>query len=559
MVLSTQRDTAVPPSRAGAYRGTHATGSTQVNAGPEDLIATARSHSVGDIPRRSARRTPDKVAIIDGDVAMTFAEFDMTVDRAAAALRDNGFGPSDRIALLAHNCWQYAVLAFATARAPVVLVPLNFMLTAQEIAYILRHSGATGFMVEPELIPVAEAAMRAAGDGGKVVTKVALTAGQPAPAGWEDFAHWLTTTTPAPSAVVADDQLLRLMYTSGTESRPKGVMHSSRSLLWQYVSTIIAGSMTADDIEIHSMPLYHCAQLDNFLATDIYLGATSIILPRPDPQSVLRTIERYQVTNYFAPPTVWISLLRSPMFDEVNLSSLSKGYYGASPMPTQILRELRERLPNLRLWNFYGQTEIAPLASALGPDEQADHPGAAGRPVVNVETEILDESDTPVAPGTVGEIAHRSPHLMLGYLDDPVRTAEAFRGGWFHSGDLGYYDEFGLLHVVDRKKDMINTGGENVASREVEEVLYRHSGVQEVAVFGIPHPVWVEAVVAAVVVRDGVVLAEEDLIAHCRAHLAGFKTPKQVFLVDTLPKNPSGKLLKRELRTRFGAGQTAFH
>jgi fatty-acyl-CoA synthase len=559
MVLSTQRDTAVPPSRGGAYRGTHATGSTQVNASPEDLIATARSHSVGDIPRRSARRTPDKLAIIDGDVTMTFADFDVTVDRAAAALRDNGFGPSDRVALLAHNCWQYAVLAFATARAPVVLVPLNFMLTAQEIAYILRHSGATGFMVEPELIPVAEAAMRAAGDGGKVITKVALTAGQPAPAGWEDFAHWLTTTTPVPSAVVADDQLLRLMYTSGTESRPKGVMHSSRSLLWQYVSTIIAGSMTADDIEIHSMPLYHCAQLDNFLATDIYLGATSIILPRPDPQSVLRTIERYRVTNYFAPPTVWISLLRSPMFDEVNLSSLSKGYYGASPMPTQILRELRERLPNLRLWNFYGQTEIAPLASALGPDEQADHPGAAGRPVVNVETEILDESDTPVAPGTVGEIAHRSPHLMLGYLDDPVRTAEAFRGGWFHSGDLGYYDEFGLLHVVDRKKDMIKTGGENVASREVEEVLYRHSGVQEVAVFGIPHSVWVEAVVAAVVIRDGVILAEEDLIAHCRAHLAGFKTPKRVFFVDALPKNPSGKLLKRELRTRFGAGQTAFH
>jgi fatty-acyl-CoA synthase len=361
-------------------------------------------------------------------------------------------------------------------------------------------------------------------------------------------------TTPVPSAAVADDQLLRLMYTSGTESRPKGVMHSSRSLLWQYVSTIIAGSMTADDIEIHSMPLYHCAQLDNFLATDIYLGATSIILPRPDPQSVLRTIERYRVTNYFAPPTVWISLLRSPIFDEVDLTSLTKGYYGASAMPTEILRELRERLPDLRLWNFYGQTEIAPLASALGPDEQAHHPGAAGRPVANVETEILDESDTPVAPGTVGEIAHRSPHLMLGYLDDPVRTAEAFRGGWFHSGDLGYYDEFGLLHVVDRKKDMIKTGGENVASREVEEVLYRHGDVQEVAVFGIPHPVWVEAVVAAVVIRDGVILAEEELIAHCRAHLAGFKTPKQVFFVDTLPKNPSGKLLKRELRTRFGAG-----
>jgi fatty-acyl-CoA synthase len=176
--------------------------------------------------------------------------------------------------------------------------------------------------------------------------------------------------------------------------------------------------------------------------------------------------------------------------------------------------------------------------------------------VVNVETVILDEQDRPVGAGVVGEIAHRSPHLMLGYLDDPAKTAEAFRGGWFHSGDLGFYDEHGLLHVVDRKKDMIKTGGENVASREVEEILYRHGAVQEVAVFGLAHPVWVESVVAAVVCRDGATVTEEELIAHCRVHLAGYKTPKQVFLVDSLPKNPSGKLLKRSLRERFSAAHS---
>jgi len=266
---------------------------------------------------------------------------------------------------------------------------------------------------------------------------------------------------------------------------------------------------------------------------------------------VLRTIERYGVTNYFAPPTVWISLLRSPVFEQVDLSSLRKGYYGASAMPVEILAEMRERLPDLRLWNFYGQTEMAPLASALGPDEQDAHAGSAGRPVINVETSILDDDNAPVAAGVVGEIAHRSPHLMLGYLDDEAKTAESFRGGWFHSGDLGYYDADGLLHVVDRKKDMIKTGGENVASREVEEVIYRHAGVEEVAVFGVPHPTWVEAVVAAVVARDGSELTEDDVVAHCRAHLAGFKTPKQVFFVEALPKNPSGKLLKRVLRERF--------
>ncbi|MCV7229526.1 acyl-CoA synthetase [Mycolicibacterium komossense] len=513
------------------------------------LIARARSHSLGDVPRRSARRQPDKIAIIDGDVVLTFAEFDQLVDRAAAALHDNGFRPGDRIGLLAHNCWQYAVLAFATARAAVVLVPINFMLTAQEIAYILGHSKVSGLIVESDLTLVAEQAMRL---DGAVTTKATLvSAGSTAAAGWDDFAQWLTTSTEAPCPEIDDDQLLRLMYTSGTESRPKAVMHTSRSLMWQYVSTIVAGAMSGDDVEIHSLPLYHCAQLDNFLATDIYLGATSIIVARPDPEMVLRAIERHGVTNYFAPPTVWISLLRCPIFDEVDLSSLRKGYYGASAMPTEILGEIRDRLPELRLWNFYGQTELAPLASALGPDEQDAHAGAAGRPVLNVETTILDDTNSPVPVGTIGEIAHRSPHLMLGYLDDPAKTAEAFAGGWFHSGDLGFYDEHGLLHVVDRKKDMIKTGGENVASREVEEVLYRHTGVQEVAVFGLAHPVWVEAVVAAVVPRNGITLTENDILTHCRKHLAGFKTPKQVFFVDALPKNPSGKLLKRTLRERF--------
>lgn len=513
------------------------------------VIARARSHGLADVPRRSARKQPDKTAIIDGEVVLSFAEFDHWVDRAAAALRDNGLGPGDRLALLSRNCWQYAVLTFATARAGVVLVPINFMLTAEEIGYILGHSQARGFVVEADLVAVAEHAMALSGD---IACRAALVLpGQVCSPGWSDFADWLRTTSAVPDHHLDDDQLVRIMYTSGTESRPKGVMHSSRSLMWQYISTIVAGSMSGDDVEVHSLPLYHCAQLDNFLATDLYLGATSIILPRPDPGLVLRTIERYGVTNYFAPPTVWISLLRSPIFDDVDLSSLRKGYYGASPMPTEILHEMRHRLPQLRLWNFYGQTEMAPLASALGPDEQDAHAGSAGRPVVNVETVILDEADTPVARGTVGEIAHRSPHLMLGYLDDADKTAQAFSGGWFHSGDLGFYDDHGLLHVVDRKKDMIKTGGENVASREVEEVLYRHNGIQEAAVFALPHPLWVEAVVAAVVPRAGTALTEDDVVAHCREHLAGFKTPKHVFFVDDLPKNPSGKLLKRDLRQRF--------
>jgi fatty-acyl-CoA synthase len=221
-------------------------------------------------------------------------------------------------------------------------------------------------------------------------------------------------------------------------------------------------------------------------------------------------------------------------------------------MPVEVLRELAARLPGVRLWNFYGQTEMAPLATILQPDEQLPHAGSAGRPGLNVETRVVDENGNPLPPGEVGEIVHRSPHATLGYYNDEEKTAEAFRGGWFHSGDLGVVDEDGYLAVVDRKKDMIKTGGENVASREVEEALFQLPGVAEVAVFGIPHPRWIEAVTAVVVPKDGAGLTADQVRAHAWEALAGYKRPKYVAFAKELPKNPSGKILKKELRLTYG-------
>jgi len=220
-------------------------------------------------------------------------------------------------------------------------------------------------------------------------------------------------------------------------------------------------------------------------------------------------------------------------------------------MPVEVLRELARRLPDVGFWNLYGQTEIAPLATMLGPEDQLRKPGSCGRAVLNVETRVVDDAMRDVPPGEVGEIVHRSPHLMLGYFHDDERTRAAFEGGWFHSGDLATIDEEGFITVVDRKKDMIKTGGENVASREVEEAIYRLPQVSEVAVVGVPHPRWVEAVVAVVVPKPGQALGEDEVLAHCRSALAGFKAPKAVVFTDALPKNPSGKLLKRELRQRY--------
>jgi fatty-acyl-CoA synthase len=311
---------------------------------------------------------------------------------------------------------------------------------------------------------------------------------------------------------------------------------------------VIDGGMSVDDVELHTLPMYHCAQLDCFFSIDIYLGATSIILPGPEPARMLETIEAEGVTKLFCPPTVWISLLGHPDFETRDLSTLRKGYYGASPMPVEILRELGERLPGVAFWNFYGQTEMAPLATILRPDEQVSHAGSAGRASLNVETRVVDDDDNDVAPGEIGEIVHRSPHACLGYYEDEEKTAAAFRSGWFHSGDLGIIDEHGYLSVVDRKKDMIKTGGENVASREVEEAIYELDAVAEVAVFGISHPHWIEAVTAAIVPREGVALTVDDVHAHVKPILAGYKRPKYVVLVDELPKNPSGKILKRNLR-----------
>jgi fatty-acyl-CoA synthase len=309
--------------------------------------------------------------------------------------------------------------------------------------------------------------------------------------------------------------------------------------------------MAEDDIELHALPLYHCAQLDCFLSVDVYLGATSVILPAPDPATMLATIEREKVSKLFCPPTVWIALLRHPDFETRDLSSLRKGYYGASPMPVEVLLELRNKLPDVQLWNFYGQTEMAPLATILRPHEQLSHAGSAGRASLNVETRVVDDHNKELAAGEVGEIVHRSPHASLGYFRDEAKTAAAFHDGWFHSGDLGMIDEDGYLTVVDRKKDMIKTGGENVASREVEEVLYRLDGVAEAAVFGIGHPRWIEAVVAVIVPKPGAALSVEQVHTHVRAVLAGYKRPKYVAFADALPKNPSGKILKKELRVRY--------
>ncbi len=518
-----------------------------------NLHPALRRQTLSDLLHRTAARLPRKTGIVCGGTRWTWAEFDAIVSRLAAGLHAQGVAKGEHVGVLARNSHGFAALRFALARLGAVMVPVNFMLNADEAAYILRHAGVKLLAVDSGLAALG----REAAGRDTLITRFLWLPGEEGgtcPEGCLDF-HALAATDlqahPCPEPEFDRHHLLQIVYTSGTESLPKGAMLTHGAVIDQYVSCIIEGEMAEADVVLHALPLYHCAQLDVFLGPSVYLGSTSLITAKPTPENLLPLIAAHRVSQFFLPPTVWIAVLRSPLFDQHDLSSLRKGYYGASIMPVAVMRELVERLPQMRLWNFYGQTEIAPLATVLKPEDQLRKPGSAGRPALNVETRVVDDRMQDVQPGEIGEIVHRSPQLLLGYFHDAERTAAAFEGGWFHSGDLATVDDEGYISVVDRKKDMIKTGGENVASREVEEALYRLPGVSEVAVIGVPHPRWIEAVTAVVVCKPGAQLDEAQVLAHCAGQLAHFKSPKSVVFVDALPKNPSGKLLKRVLRQRF--------
>ena len=484
---------------------------------------------------RTARRTPSATAIQFCGRSWTYAE----LVGAATALADEmilkGVHSGDRVAVLGRNSDAYAIAFLATQYLGAIHVPINFMLRAHEVAYILDHSAPRLLYCDDEFVAVAQ---RAAAD---IASHVECLPLRPPVCIDEPY------IVDQERAKAELPRAAQLAYTSGTEAAPKGALLSDQGLVFQHLSCIAVGEYLESDIIVHALPLYHCAQLHCFLIPSLFLGCKNIILDRAHVGEIIATIEAAGATSFFAPPTVWIGLMGHGSFEPDKLSTLRKGYYGASIMPAEVIRKMQQLLPWLRFWNYYGQTEIGPLATALRPEEHAARPSSAGRPVLFVETQIVDEAMHPVPVGTVGEIVHRSPQLLMRYYRDPDKTEAAFEGGWFHSGDLGIVDAQGYITIVDRKKDMINSGGENVASREVEEAIYRHDAVAEVAVIGLPDPKWVEKVCAVVVLKSGASATEDDILSACN-ELAPFKHPKLVRFAASLPKNPSGKILKRDLR-----------
>lgn len=509
----------------------------QAQSGERDVIGAALS--------RAARKYRDRPALIFRDRMWSFADLHKAAGRIAAELHKAGLEPGDRVAAYGNNSDAYLLCWLGVAAAGLVHVPVNSGLSGSELGYIVGQSGAKAIFCDADLkgdvagieeIAVLPVIGSLVGGDNLDILDMALHG--------ED---------PGELQPVSGGDLAQIQYTSGTTSAPKGAMMQHRAVLAEYASCIHALDYGEGDVCLAALPLYHTAQMHAFTMPQLLAGATTHLIESPRPEWVFGLIEREAISSFFAPPTVWISLLRHPDFDRYDLGSLRKIYYGASIMPGPVLEEIRTRLPAAGLYNAYGQSEIGPVATVLSPEEHVERPASAGRPVLNVETRIVDEAMNDVAPGALGEIVHRSSQLLVGYWGRPDETEAAFKGDWFHSGDLGFMDEEGYIFVVDRVRDVINTGGVLVAGREVEEAIFTHPAVSEAAVIALPDPKWIEAVTAVVVLRDGAQLTDLELIAHVRAQLAAHKTPKRVIFADNLPRNGSGKVLKRELRTHYAA------
>lgn len=450
-----------------------------------------------------------------------------------------GLGIGSTFMPLMTNSHAYVIGYLAAARAGLVHVPINYALRGGELSYLLEQSGARAVLVDPGLTDNLDAVI-------DVVPAEFVLPLRDA----DDSLIAIATAgdVPALDVAVEDTDLVQFLYTSGTTSKPKGAMMTHRALIHEYTSSIIALDLDSDDNPLICMPLYHSAGMHVFMVPYLAVGATVRLMPAPDIPEILRLVEEYQIGSLFLAPTVWVPLAAHPDLETRDLSSLRKAQYGASIMPVTVLQRLRERYPDLGFYNCFGQSEIGPLATVLRPEEHDARPASCGRPVFFVETRVVDADGNDVPVGEPGEILYRSPQLCQGYWDNPTATDEAFRGGWFHSGDLVTRDEEGYVTVVDRIKDVINTGGILVASREVEDAIYTHDAVAEVAVIGTPDDKWIEAITAVVVLRAEATVTEAELIDHVKQQLAPFKVPKLVRFVEELPRNQSGKLLKRELR-----------
>jgi len=506
--------------------------------------------TVGDITRHHAKTWPARVAIHYEGQSTTYAELDRRTNQVANGLIALGMRSQARIAILAKNSPAFFDLWFGGAKADVILVPVNFRLAPPEVAYVIDDAGAEILFVSADFYPVAE---KVAHELKSVRRIIALDGKHPS---WTDYSAWLAAQSANdPRLPISPAHCAIQMYTSGTTGHPKGAQLSHGGLL--VLSHGALGEWHDNDVNLVCMPLFHIGG-SGWALIGFLRGIETVLTRDPDPAAILRLIPEYRITKAFVVPALLLFMLQNPQCKTTDFSSLELIVYGASPAPIDLIRNARKAF-GCDLAQVYGLTETTGAITYLPPEDHEERvPGrlkSCGKPMTGVEIRVVDPAGKAVATGEVGEIITRSPQNMLGYWNQPEATRRAIRNDWFHTGDAGYLDNDGYIYIYDRVKDMIISGGENIYPAEVESALFGHPAVADVAVIGVPDDKWGEAVKAFVVKRPDAAITPEELMSFARERIAGYKVPRSIDFVDTLPRTPTGKILKRELRAPFWAGQ----
>ncbi|MFD8818571.1 long-chain fatty acid--CoA ligase [Streptomyces sp. NPDC059627] len=504
-------------------------------------------HNFASILDYHVTQRPDAVTVVQDERHLTVRELHERVNQLAAGLSELGVGRGDIVGLLLYNRPEFLELVYAVNRIGAVFLPLNYRLSEDEWQYILDHARAKVIVTEPEFVP---AVARIDPGLSHLEHRIQLDAGpdiQPPWTGYEELLARHKGARVEPVDVVPGD-LQRLMYTSGTTSRPKGVCITYGNVQAKNLAHIVHFGLTAADTTLVCGPLYHVGGLDMPALGVLYAGGSVVLQRRFDPEGVLRAIQEHQVTNVWLAPAMVNAVLEVPDRETYDTASVRFVLGGGEKTPEPVLRRITTAFPNAWFADAYGLTETVSGDTFLDREHSLTKLGSVGRPVPHTRIRIVGDSGEEAPTGELGEITLRGPKVFAGYWRDERATAAALKDGWFHTGDIGHVDEDGFLYIDDRKKDMIVSGGENIATPEVERVLYEHPAVLEAAVVGLTHPRWGEVPRAFVVFRPGTSAGPEELGEFCRARLAKFKVPARFDVVDALPRTPSGKVLKRTLR-----------
>lgn len=490
-----------------------------------------------------AERSPHRAVTLFAGQTTTYSEMMARATALATGLQERGIGPGEVVALLSYNCPEFLETIFAANYLGAIVMPINWRLAAPEVRYILEHSGASVLVGDEALVDLADDATE-----GLEPRLLRVCIAAQARQGWTTIADLRSSAPPVPRFPTEADDTQRLMYTSGTTGRPKGVMITHANLAWKNLAHLIEFGFNENDLGLACGPLYHVGALDLTTTTLIAAGATTILHRAFDAATVVDEIERSRVTTVWLAPAMVNAIMALPDVESRDLGSVRVIINGGEKMPIPLIERIQRAFPSAWFADAYGLTETVSGDTFLDRDNVITKLGSVGRPCVHLEIEVWDERGHPVAASERGEIVLRGPKVFKGYWRDIEATERAFAGGWFHTGDIGVLDEDGYLFIVDRLKDMIVSGGENIAGSEVERVLYEHDAVLEAAVVGRPDERWGEVPVAFVVLRAGQSATADQLIAHCAGQLAKYKVPKAITFLDALPRNPSGKVLKRDLR-----------